>query len=127
MRFLLVLAVLGSTPALADAVIIRAARLFDGTSDKLITPGVVMVDNGKIVAIGPAVAAPMGIQIIDLGDATLLPGFIDAHTHLSWEGSNNWRQDRIDATEKPIPEFAHASAGFAKKTLRAGFTSCRDL
>ncbi len=126
MRFLLFALLLGS-PALADPVLIRAARLFDGTSDKLITPGVVMVDQGKIIAVGPAVAAPMGTPVIDLGDATLLPGFIDAHTHLSFEGSTDWKQDQLDSLQKPIAEFALAAGEFAKKTLRAGFTTCRDL
>lgn len=127
MRSCLLLAVLASSPSFAVPTLIRAARMFDGTSDKLITPGVVMVDDGKIVAVGPSIAAPMGLPVIDLGDATLLPGFIDAHTHLSFESSNDWKQDHIDFYEKSIPELAHISAAFAKKTLRAGFTTCRDL
>ena len=127
MRFLVLALLAVSSPSLALPVVIRAARLFDGTSDKMITPGVVMIDEGKIVGVGPSIAAPMGVQVIDLGDATLLPGFIDAHTHLSWEATNDWKQDRLDSVEKTIPELAHASAGFAKKTLLAGFTTCRDL
>ncbi len=127
MRFL-VIALLGLTgSASAAPIIIRAARLFDGTSETLVTPGVVLVDEGKIIAIGPKVAAPMGVQVIDLGDATLLPGFIDAHTHLTTEGSNDWKQDELDSLHKPIAELALISSTYAKKTLRAGFTTCRDL
>ena len=116
-----------ASPALASPIVLHAARLFDGTSDKLIVPGVVLIDDGKIVAAGASVVTPAGAQVIDLGDATLLPGFIDAHTHLTFEASNDWKQDRIDAVEKPIAEFALISAVHAKKTLRAGFTTCRDL
>ena len=127
MRFFVLALLVVSSSSLAAPVVIRAARLFDGTSEKLITPGVVLVDDGKIIGIGPKIAAPMGVQVIDLGDATLMPGFIDAHTHLSFEGSNDWKQDRLDLVEKPIAELALTSATYAKKTLQAGFTTCRDL
>ena len=59
---------------------IKAARLFDGVNDRLMEPGLVVVSKGKIESVGGAV--PAGATTIDLGDATLLPGFIDAHTHL---------------------------------------------
>jgi imidazolonepropionase-like amidohydrolase len=124
---LLALALLVSAPALGAPVVLKAARMFDGTSDKLVSPGLLLIDDGKIVAAGPSVATPAGAEVIDLGDATLLPGFIDAHTHLSFQGSNDWKQDRIDAYEKPVAELALISAGYAKKTLQAGFTTCRDL
>src|SRR5262245_865318 len=66
----------------ADRVtVLKAARLFDGKSDRAVSPGLVVVTNNKITAIGGT--APAGAEIIDLGDATLLPGLMDAHTHLS--------------------------------------------
>lgn len=127
MRLLALALAVVSTSAFAAPILVRAARLFDGTSDKMITPGVVMIDEGKIVAVGPAIAAPMGLPVIDLGDATLMPGFIDAHTHLSFQGSNDWKQDQLDSLGKPIAELALAAGNYAKKTLHAGFTTCRDL
>jgi len=56
--------------------VLRAARLFDGKSNTLVKPGVVVVTDGKIVATGTSAAIPAGVETIDLGDATLLPGFM---------------------------------------------------
>jgi imidazolonepropionase-like amidohydrolase len=68
--------------------VLKAARMFDGRSSALVTPGLVVVADGKIVWVGPGVGTEAQIrpdaEVIDLGDATLLPGFMDAHTHLSW-------------------------------------------
>jgi imidazolonepropionase-like amidohydrolase len=63
--------------------VIKAARMFDGTRDHVTSPGLVVVSGGKITAVGKDAAIPAGAVTIDLGDATLLPGFMDAHTHLS--------------------------------------------
>src|SRR3954465_3609502 len=65
-------------------VVLRAARLIDGTGAAVVTNGVVVVTGDRIVAVGPAssVTVPAGARIVDLGDATLMPGFIDAHTHI---------------------------------------------
>ena len=62
-------------------IVLRAARMFDGRDVR--APGVVVVRGAAIIAAGPAVPVPAGAQVIELGDATLFPGFIDAHTHLS--------------------------------------------
>jgi len=67
--------------AASKTVVLKAARLFDGKSNAAVTPGIVVVTDGKIVAAGANASAPDGAEVIDLGDATLLPGFIDAHTH----------------------------------------------
>src|SRR6516164_7102022 len=69
--------------------VLKAAHLFDSVSGRLTDPGVVVVSGGKIVAVGSAAAVPAGAEVIDLGDATLLPGFIDAHVHLSGQASQN--------------------------------------
>ena len=63
---------------------LKAARLIDGTGTAPITNAVVIVSNNKILAVGDArsVSIPAGAKVIDLGNVTLLPGFIDAHTHL---------------------------------------------
>jgi imidazolonepropionase-like amidohydrolase len=64
------------------AIVLKAARMFDG--HEMRTPGLVVVSGSRILAVGPGAATPAGALVIDLGDATLSPGFIDAHTHLSY-------------------------------------------
>src|SRR5260370_35267802 len=70
--------------------VLKAARMFDGKSNTLATPGLVVVTAGKIAAVGAKAAVPAGPEGIDLGDATLLPGFIDPHTHLTMMYSDDW-------------------------------------
>ena len=107
--------------------VLKAARLFDGKNDALITPGLVVVTDRKIAGVGASATIPPGAEIIDLGDATLLPGFIDAHTHLTGDSSDDWRQDTLDALQKSLAEQALDSAVYAKRTLMAGFTTVRDV
>ena len=84
-RILLVLLSFGISARAADETIaLKAARLFDGKSSSLLQNGVVIVRGDKIVDAGSNLPLPMGAQVIDLGDATLSPGFMDAHTHLTY-------------------------------------------
>ena len=108
-------------------IVLKAARLFDGKGNALVAPGVVVVTDGKIVAAGTNAAISAGAQVIDLGDATLLPGFIDAHTHLTMMYSDDWKQRELDTLQKPIAEMALDASVNARITLLAGFTSVRDV
>ena len=108
-------------------VVLKAVRMFDGVADKVVTPGLVVVEGNKIVGAGPTAKIPDGAEVVDLGDATLLPGFIDLHTHMSGEATNDWKQDRLDRLMKPIPELAAEMVPRALKVLRSGFTTLRDL
>jgi imidazolonepropionase-like amidohydrolase len=113
----------------ARAVVLRAARYFDGKSDKIVEGGVsVVVENGLIVDVakGPG-KAPSDAATIDLGDVTLLPGFIDAHTHVTFEASDNYYRDEFDTLMRFPAEQAHYAASYARKLLDAGFTTIRDL
>ncbi|HEX8112516.1 MAG TPA: amidohydrolase family protein [Kofleriaceae bacterium] len=107
--------------------ILKAAHLFDGKSDQVVSPGVVVVQDGKITAAGAKVQEPAGAEVVDLGNATLIPGLIDAHTHLTNEGSSDWKKDELDRFKKPIPQVAIEATEFARRTLMAGFTTVRDL
>src|ERR1700722_7872140 len=78
-------------PAPGKTIVLKAARMFDGKSNSLTTPGLVVVTDNKITAAGSGASIPAGAQVIDLGDATLLPGFIDAHTHLTMMPSDDWK------------------------------------
>jgi imidazolonepropionase-like amidohydrolase len=108
-------------------IVLKAARMFDGKSDSLTKPGLVVITDGKIAAVGAGAAIPSGAEVIDLGDATLLPGFIDAHTHLSGEASDDWKQAALDRLQKPVAEQALDASVNARKTLLAGFTTVRDV
>jgi imidazolonepropionase-like amidohydrolase len=113
--------------AAPKVIILKAARLFDGKSDQVVSPGVVVVQDGKITAAGSKVQEPAGAEVIDLGNATLIPGLIDAHTHLTQEGSPDWKKDELDRFKKPIPQVAIEATEYARRTLMAGFTTVRDL
>jgi imidazolonepropionase-like amidohydrolase len=114
-----------ATPAPEPVTVLRAARMFDGTSDRVVTPGVVVVQGGKILAVGGE--APAGAKVIDLGDATLLPGLIDAHVHLTGESSDNWYKDFVDGALQLPPERALRAVPYARRTLAAGFTTVRNV
>ncbi len=115
-----------ATPA-SEVVVLRAARMFDGTSDRTVPDGVVVVRDGRIVAAGSGLAAPEGARMLDLGDATLLPGFIDAHTHLSFEAGKDWYRETVAGLRRPATEQAILASAYARRTLMAGFTTVRDV
>jgi imidazolonepropionase-like amidohydrolase len=120
--------IMGQGQKPADKIyVLKAARLFDGKSNSLVTPGLVVVTGGKITGVGASAAIPAGAEVIDLGDATLLPGFIDAHTHLTFPYSEDYQKARLDTLEKPIPQMAIEATVTARVTLLAGFTTVRDV
>jgi imidazolonepropionase-like amidohydrolase len=107
--------------------VLKAARLYDGKANALVSPGMVVVTGGKITSVGTSSAVPAGAEVIDLGDATLLPGFIDAHTHLTMPYSDDYRQERLNQLQKPVAERALDSSVNARLTLMAGITTVRDV
>jgi hypothetical protein len=121
-------AVCVSPLAAADKVtVLKAARMFDGKSKSLAQNGVVIVQGSKIVDAGSNLPAPEGAQVIDLGDVTLSPGFMDAHTHLSMDMTDNWNQDQLDTLQRTVAEQALRATEFVKKTLWAGFTTPEEI
>jgi imidazolonepropionase-like amidohydrolase len=111
----------------ARPLVLKAARLFDAKSGKLVTPGLVVVKEGKITAVGPSASAPAGAEVIDLGDATLLPGFMDAHTHFTFEPGEDWRQDILDQMQHTVAERTLETVPRVRATLMAGFTTVREV
>src|SRR5947199_969277 len=79
-----------------QTVVLKAARMFDGKSKSLIPNGVVLVQGDKIVDVGSNVAVPSDAKVIDLGDMTLSPGFMDAHTHLTLDFSGDFNKRRLE-------------------------------
>jgi imidazolonepropionase-like amidohydrolase len=113
-------------PALGT-IALKAARLFDGKARALVTNGVVIVQGDRIVDAGSNLAIPQGAQVIDLGDATLSPGFMDAHTHLTFDFSGNYNERRLKGLEVNVSELAYLAIPNARATIEAGFTTVRDL
>ena len=108
----------------AQITVLRAARLIDGVSTTPVSPGMIRIEGERIAEVGSSVRTPPGARVIDLGDATLLPGLIDLHTHLTGDERVHWE----DALVKTTPSQAALwGARNARITLMAGFTTCRDM
>jgi imidazolonepropionase-like amidohydrolase len=108
----------------ATRIALRAAHLVDPRGDgKRIDDAVVLIEGDTIVRVGAGLAVPNGYRVVDLGAATLLPGLIDVHTHLTSQQTDYYeglfRRSAVDAAIT-----AHQNA---KKTLDAGFTTVRDV
>lgn len=117
-----------SPPQGKGVVAIRAARLIDGTGAAPINNAILIVTDDKITSLGSSadVRVPAGARIIDLGDATLLPGFIDAHTHIV--GRVLGDPDIENAQLRDYESFgAILGVGNARDTLMAGFTTVRNV
>jgi imidazolonepropionase-like amidohydrolase len=112
--------------AQSNVYVLKAAHLFDGVSGQLVSPGMMVVSNGTIQSVGTG-NAPSGATVIDLGDATLLPGFIDAHTHLSDEFHPDYNGEALLSLQMPISEKSIRATVNARKTVMAGFTTVRDV
>jgi imidazolonepropionase-like amidohydrolase len=111
------------TPPASHPVVLHAARLLDIEAGRILTPGEVLVDGGKIVAAGSSVAHPAGAETVDLGDTTLMPGLIDAHVHLFLHPGAEDLQTVIES----VPQRVITATLAAKADLLAGFTAERDM
>src|SRR5437667_2775633 len=110
-----------------QTIALKAARMFDGKSNALIQNGVVIVQGDKIVDAGSNLQIPSGVEVIGLGEATLSPGFMDAHTHLTADFSGNYNERRLQQLDLNVSEQAIRATAFARATVEAGFTTVRDL
>lgn len=110
--------------AAPPVLLIKAARLIDGRGGEPLVPAMVRVEGDRITAVGRTLPVPAGARVVDLHGATLLPGFIDLHTHLTGRADVHWE----DALLKTTPaEEALWGAHWAEVTLLAGFTTVRDM
>jgi imidazolonepropionase-like amidohydrolase len=106
---------------------IRAGRLIDGKSEKPLENPLILVEGDRIVSVTVHGNAPAGVQVIDLGNATVLPGFIDAHTHLLLHGDTTPEEYDAQLLKESIPYRAILAARNAQIALSHGFTAMRDL
>jgi len=116
-----------SAHAAEDLIALKAARMFDGKASTLVQNGVVIVKGDKIVDAGSNLPIPGDARVIDLGDATLSPGFMDAHTHLTLDFSGDYNQRRLRELDLNVSEQAIIATTYARATVEAGFTTVRDL
>jgi len=118
-----------ATAAQAGVTAVRAGRLVDPEHGRVETNQIVLVDGEKIVAVGKDVAIPAGANVIDLSDLTVLPGLVDAHTHLGLTykdvPENNYYYLTYVMDSTPLRAIQAAANGI--ELLNSGFTVVRDL
>src|SRR5262249_22217116 len=105
-------------------VIVKAARLIDGRGGPPLEPAMVRIEGERITDGGTQLPIPKDAKLIDLGSATILPGLIDLHTHLTDKYGTNWEEALVKTTPG---HNALWGAHNARVTLLAGFTTCRDM
>src|SRR5687767_2003890 len=110
-------------PAPPTTTVVRAARMLDVVSGQMLRNVSVVVTGDRITAVNPA-SIPAGARVLDLGDVTLMPGFIDLHTHLSGEiGPNSFVEPVLETNV----DAAYKATRHARTTVMAGFTTVRDF
>jgi imidazolonepropionase-like amidohydrolase len=115
-------------PQAPQVTVLRAAKLWDGTGAAPIKDAAIVVTGDRITAVGPAssISIPAGAKTLDLGSATLMPGFIDAHTHIIGRTLSDPASDLSEVKDyQGYP--AIVGVANARKTLLAGFTSIRNV
>ena len=112
-----------SLPATSRAIVLHAARLLDVKSGRVVKPGEVLVLAERIVEAGSSVKRPAGVEVIDLGDRTLMPGLIDVHVHLFLHPG----AEDLQTVQESVPQRTIMALLAARDDLMAGFTAERDM
>jgi len=102
--------------------VVRAGKLLDVRTGKTLTNQAITIEDGKIVSVGPDSGAPADAKVIDLSSKTVLPGLIDAHTHITFDPKFGYERLAIS-----VPREALIGAKNARVTLLAGFTTIRNV
>jgi imidazolonepropionase-like amidohydrolase len=116
-----------NAPPTARRIAIRAGRLIDGKSDTAIQNALILVEDDKIASVTPGGSPPAGVEVIDLSNATVLPGFVDAHTHVLLQGDITAADYDEQLLKQSIPYRAILAARNAQIALSHGFTTLRDV
>ena len=115
------------TDAKAKTIAIRAGRLIDGKTDTPIQNALIVIEGDKIVSVTPGGSPPAGADVIDLSNATVLPGLVDAHTHVLLNGDVTAEDYDKQLLKDSIPYRAILAERNAQIALGHGFTTIRDL
>jgi len=118
---------LAKSDAPPKRIAIRAGHLIDGKSDKILDNVLILIDGDKIVSVTPGGSLPAGVDVIDLSKSTVLPGFIDLHTHVLLNGDITAEDYDKQLLKESIPYRAILGARNARIALDHGFTTIRDL
>jgi len=122
----LLLAVLAA-PQAPHRIAVRAGKLIDGKNDRPLENALILIEGDKIVSVTSGGNAPAGAEVIDLSKATVLPGFIDVHTHVLLQGDITAEEYDAQLLKESIPYRAILAARNAQIALSHGFTAMRDL
>lgn len=104
--------------------VIKAGRLIDTVSGKVLENQLILIEGDTIKAVGPDLAIPPGAEVIDLSRSTVLPGLTDSHVHISGDAGGDYYETLFRRTIIDTAVTAHI---YARRTLEAGFTTVRDL
>ncbi|GAO42615.1 Xaa-Pro dipeptidase [Flavihumibacter petaseus] len=121
---LLLIGAVTTLQAQTKITVIKAGHLIDTESGKVLDNQVILIENDTIRSVGPNLAIPRNATIIDLSKATVLPGLVDCHTHITGQPGGDYYADIFRKT--PV-DFAVTAHVYAKRTLEAGFTTIRDV
>ena len=120
-----------ANPTQAKQTVVRAARLIDSARGTAIPNPVILIEGDRIAAVGSGLAVPAGAEVIDLGSATVLPGLVDAHTHLlqNQDGSITTPGLNLLMNVALMSTARRTLLGalMARQVLEAGFTTVHDL
>ena len=128
MRKLAIVLLLSAASARAQVTVIKAGTLIDGTSSQPKRNQTIVIRANRIESVGGDVAAPAGAKVIDLSNMTVLPGMIDAHTHIFLQGEDPALGGYdIQLLKYPLAYRAARAAVAARRALEQGFTTIRDV
>ena len=124
---LVCVAAMGQAKAPAKRIAIRAGKLIDGKSNQAIANALILIDGNRVSSVTSGGTPPVGFEVIDLSRATVLPGMIDAHTHILLNGDVTAVDYDEQLLKQSIPYRAVLGARNARVALEHGFTTLRDL
>lgn len=123
-QLLCVFGLLLAIAAQAQTTVIKAGKLIDTETGTVLENQLIVIEADTIKAVGANIAVPKNAEIIDLSKATVLPGLIDCHTHVTSQPGSDYYAEIF---RKTAVDYAILAPIYAKRTLEAGFTSIRDV